>query len=127
MSLIEAAAAAYADRLAATQGQLDEQHEQEIKNFLNAAQMTAEARLGTVAAGLDWIYTSPDDVEDGVQEATALLEKGRWDWLRFQVSNEGDNVTFELVKQCNHCGHEEAHEVDGLARLGELLAKGGER
>lgn len=127
MSLIEAASAAYADQLAATQGQLDEQHQKNIVDFLADAQRTAEARLGTSAAELDWMYTSPDDLEDDVEEATAILEKGRWEWLRFRVADMGDRVTFELVRQCSTCSHEEAHEVDNLVRLGELLAKGGER
>lgn len=124
MTLIEAAQVTYAEFLAATQDQLEEQHQKNVEEFLTAARKTAQVRLGTSAAELDWMYTSPDDLEDDVEEATALLAKGRWDWLRFRVADGGDRVTFELVKQCSACGHEEAHEVTGLVKLGELLTKG---
>jgi hypothetical protein len=127
MTLIEAAQIAHADYLAATQGELDEQNQKNIADFLTAARKTAEVRLGATAASLDWTYTSPDDLPADTEEATALLAPGRWDWLRFTVADMGDRVRFELVQACNHCGHEEAHEVDSLQTLGELLAKGGAR
>lgn len=127
MSLIEAAQVSYAEHLGATQDQLDKQHEQHIENFLKAARGAAHARLGSAADELDWNYTSPDDLPDDVEEATALLAKGRWDWLRYRAEDDFERTTFQLVKQCSTCGHEEAHEVDGLVRLGELLTKGGDR
>jgi hypothetical protein len=122
MSLIEVAQISYEEYLASTQDEIDEQHQKNVEEFLTAARKTAQVRFGSVADGLDWMYTSPDDLPDDVEEATALLAKGRMDWLRFRVADEGDRVTFELVHQCSECGHERAHEVDGLVKLGELLA-----
>jgi hypothetical protein len=127
MSLIEAASAAYADRLAATEGELHELHQKSVNEFLAAARATAKVRLGPEADDLDWTYTSPDDLDEDTEEATAVLAKGRWDWLRYRYDHTTESVDFELVQMCEHCGHEKAYEVDGLAMLGELLAKGGER
>lgn len=128
MSLIEAAQISYEEHLAADQDALDEQHQKNVEEFLTAARKTAQVRLGSSADGLDWMYTSPDDLPDDVEEAVALLAKGRMDWLRFRVADEGDRVTFELVHQCSECSHERASEVHGLVQLGELLAaKGGTR
>lgn len=128
MTLIEAAQITYEEYLDATQDQLDEQHEQQVEAFLGAARATAKVRLGSAADELDWTYTSPDDLPEDVEEATALLAKGRMDWLRFRCADGGENVTLELVKQCSACGHEQANEVTGLVKLGELLAaKGGDR
>lgn len=128
MTLIEQAETAYAEFVGATQDEADERHEEQVESFLTAARKTAQVRLGSAADELDWTYTSPDDLPDDMEEATALLAKGRMDWLRFRCSADGDSVTFELVKQCGECGHEQADEVTGLTRLGELLAaKGGNR
>lgn len=128
MSLIELAQISYEEYLGANQEQLDEQHQQQTESFLTGARNAAKRLLGDLAAELDWTYTSPDDLPDDVEEATALLAKGRMDWLRFRYDHVAEREAFELVKQCSTCGHEEAHEVNGLVRLGELLAgKGGDR
>jgi hypothetical protein len=125
MTLIEQAETAYAEYVGATQDEADERYEQQTEEFLSAARATATVRLGSVASELDWMYTSPDDLPDDVEEATALLAKGRMDWLRFRCSHDAEQVTFELVKQCGECGHEQADEVTGLTKLGELLASKG--
>lgn len=128
MTLIEQAETAYAEFVGATQDEAGERYGKQVESFLVAARKTAQVRLGSAAGELDWMYTSPDDLPDDMEEATALLAKGRMDWLRFRCSDGGDKVTFELVKQCGECSHEQADEVTGLTRLGELLAaKGGTR
>lgn len=127
--LIELAQISYEEYLSSSQEQIDEQHEQQAEDFLKGARATAARLLGAGSAEeLEWLYTSPDDLPDDVEEATALLAKGRMDWLRFRYDHAAERGAFELVKQCSACGHEEAHEVTGLVRLGELLAgKDGDR
>ena len=50
------------------------------------------------------------------------------DWLRYRYDPVAESADFELVQQCSTCGHEQADEVTGLTKLGELLAaKGGTR
>lgn len=128
MTLIEQAETAYAEYVGATQDEADERYEEQTAEFLSAAHATAKARLGSAADELEWTYTSPDDLPDDVEEATALLAKGRMDWLRFRCTTDGESVTFELVKQCRECSNEQADEVTSLTTLGELLAsKGGDR
>ena len=128
MSLIEQAETAYTEYVGATQDEADERYERQVESFLAAARKTAQVRLGSAADELEWMYTSPDDLPDDIEEATALLAKGRMDWLRLRCWDDGDSVTFELVKQCGECGHERADEVTSLMTLGELLAaKGGNR
>lgn len=128
MTLIEQAETAYAEFVGATQDESDEHYQKQVESFLTAVRKTAQVRLGSAADELDWMYTSPDDLPDDMEEATALLAKGRMDWLRFRCSADGDSVTFELVKQCGECSHEQADEVTSLTTLGELLAaKGGTR
>lgn len=125
MTLIEHAETAYAEYLGATQDEADEQHEQQVESFLSAARATATGRLGSIASELDWTYTSCDDLADDVEEATALLAKGRMDWLRYRYNHASEKTTFELVKQCGECGSEQADEVTSLTTLGELLASKG--
>lgn len=127
MTLIELAQASYEEYLGASQDQADEQHAQYVENFLKAALGAAHARLGSAADELNWIYISPDDLPDDIEEATAVLAKGRMDWLRYRYDHAADRTTFELVRQCSACGSEQADEVDSLLKLGELLAKGGDR
>lgn len=126
MSLIEEAEIAYSEYLGATQDEADERYEKQAEEFLAAARATAKVRLGSAADGLDWTYTSPDDLPDDVEEATALLAKGRMDWLRYRYDHAAESANFEFVQQCTTCGHEKADEITGLTKLGELLAaKGG--
>ncbi|WP_171108667.1 MULTISPECIES: hypothetical protein [unclassified Streptomyces] len=128
MTLIELAETAYSECLGATQDEADERHQEHVEDFLTSARGAARHRLGSAADELDWTYTSPDDLPDDVEEATALLAKGRMDWLRYRYDHATERTTFELVKQCSTCSHEQADEVDGLVKLGELLAaKGGDR
>lgn len=129
MTLIEAAKVSYDEFVNASTDEADERYAKQVEDFLTCARATAKVRFGVeCAAELEWTYTSPDDLPDGMEEATALLAKGRMDWLRFRCSTDGDTVAFELVKQCGECGQEQANEVSGLTRLGELLAaKGGDQ
>lgn len=129
MTLIEAAKVSYDEYVNASVDVADERYAKQVEDFLVCARATAKVRFGAeCAAELYWTYTSPDDLPEGMEEATALLAKGRMDWLRFRCSDDGDSVAFELVKQCGECGHEQADEVTSLTKLGELLAaKGGDR
>lgn len=127
MTLIELAETAYDEYVGATQDEADQRREEQVEEFLAAARATAKARLGSAADELDWACTSPDDLPDDVEEATALLAKGRMDWLRYRYDSAAESADFEYVRQCSTCGHEEADEVTGLTKFGELLAKGGAR
>ena len=128
MSLIELAQISYEEYLGATQDEAEERHEKQVEEFLTAARATAKTRLGSAADELDWMYTSPDDLPDDVEEATAILAKGRMDWLRFRYDHTAESADLEYVRQCTTCSHEQADEVTGLTKLGELLAaKGGDR
>ncbi|MFD5632410.1 hypothetical protein, partial [Streptomyces sp. NPDC127072] len=106
MSLIELAETSYSEYVGASQDEADERYEKQVAEFLSAAHKTAVVRLGPAADELDWTYTSPDDLPDDVEEATAMLAPGRMDWLRYRYDHTSESVDFELVTECGTCSHE---------------------
>jgi hypothetical protein len=128
MSLVELAETVYAEYTDASQEESDQRFEEASENFITAARLTAKTRFGDAADALNWTYTLPDDLPQGIEEAVAALAPGRPEYLRYRYDHDGENPSFELVQPCSACGHERINEVTGLTKLGELLAaKGGDR
>ncbi|MGW0821783.1 hypothetical protein [Streptomyces sp. NPDC002845] len=121
MNLIELAQTTYTEYIGSAQDELDARYQENRESFLTSARKTATNRFGEAAEQLDWTYTSPDDLPDDIEEATAPLAPGRLEYLRYRYTTDDEIATFELVQPCSACGHDRINEVPGLTKLGELL------
>ncbi|MEU7597526.1 DUF6195 family protein [Streptomyces sp. NPDC039022] len=121
MTVAGLASLAFSKLTAAAEAQGDEMFDKHRDEFLGFARGTARMTLGEEAAALlDWQYTGTAELPEGVEQATARLDEGRSEYLRYRVT-DGDESTFVLVQPCGACGREQVDEVGGLAHLGGLL------
>ncbi|MEU6513701.1 hypothetical protein [Streptomyces sp. NPDC046978] len=95
------------------------------EEFLTTARSAAERTLCEDASALDWTYTPGDQLPDEVEQATALLEPGRPEYLRYRWDHgKEEGYGIELVRPCSACGHDRIDPVNGLLQLGRILAEG---
>ncbi|MCI3277563.1 hypothetical protein [Streptomyces cylindrosporus] len=128
MTLIELAVAAHAEYEAEAPRQLAEIAEETRAEFLCFARGSAKAVLGEEFEELKWQYSTGPDLPDETEEATAHLEPGRPEYLRYRIdhSKEKTEVRLELVQPCSSCRRDRITRIDSLITLGQLLAEGGE-
>ncbi|MFJ8006167.1 hypothetical protein [Streptomyces fagopyri] len=94
------------------------------KQFLEDARECASERLSEAAAALDWQYTPAAGLPEQMEQATALLEPGRLEYLRYRLDMSADQEFFELVRPCNGCGRNQVDPLGSLVDLGRLLTDG---
>ncbi|MFJ6540584.1 hypothetical protein ACWDO7_23025 [Streptomyces sp. NPDC003656] len=126
MTLIELAITTYKATAAEQQERAAENAVTARQEFLSMATGCAQDVLGADAAQLDWRYTAEEALPPEVEEATALLEPGRPEYLRYRVDYTDDGGSaFDLVRPCGTCGHAQIDPVAALADLGRLLSAPG--
>ncbi|MFI1535482.1 hypothetical protein [Streptomyces anandii] len=127
MTLIELAQITWEEYQAYAAEDSSKEFAQAREEFLQAARSTAARTLCADAEKLAWQYTPGKQLPEQAEQATALLEPGRPEYLRFRVDHGAETVTFDLVRPCQACGIDRVDEVHGLVDLGRLLAEGSDR
>ncbi|WP_019060041.1 hypothetical protein [Streptomyces prunicolor] len=126
MKFIELALTTYDEYEAAEPAhavEMAEMFEQAREEFLVLARRCAGETLCADAGKLDWQYTPSEGLPDEVEQATALLEPGRLEYLRCRADHGKETLALELVRPCGACGVDRIDEVQSLTRLGQLLAE----
>lgn len=126
MSLIDDALAAYNGSQPAAEAKAAREFDKMRREFIGHAQAVAERILGAAVAGLDWRYTLGSELPDETEEATAPLEDGRPEYLRYRFDHSRRIATFELVQPCMACENVRVNRVSDLSELGRLLASDGD-
>ncbi|WP_369043419.1 hypothetical protein [Streptomyces sp. Midd1] len=126
MSLIDDAMAAFDKSLPEADLRAAREFDKTRREFIDQAQASADTTLGAAAAGLDWRYTRGSELPEETEEATAFLEAGRPEYLRYRYDHGRLLATFELVQPCLECKHVRINDVTDLCELGRLLATGGD-
>lgn len=124
MNVIEAALTSFTEYEAAVPELEAEEFAASREEFLGFARQCAKKTLSQAAADLDWQYTPADELAESVEQATALLEPGRPEYLRYLVDHGAETTSFDLVRPCTACGHSRIDSVDGYITLGRLLSQG---
>ncbi|MEW2164346.1 hypothetical protein AB0912_15340 [Streptomyces sp. NPDC007084] len=126
MNLRELAVTSYTEYQGSSKEREDEAREAFEKSrdeFLDSVRRSARDALCPDAGTLDWRYTSASNLPDNTEEATALIDPGSPDFLRYRFDYAaGKTAGFELVRPCRHCGQARVDPVSGLLALGALLA-----
>ena len=126
MNLIELALTTYTEGQAAQADAADDHAEQQKTEFLKDARASARRTLSADAAELGWTYVPADALPDHIEEARALLEPGRLEYLRYRVNYTNEDAplsSFALVRPCLACGCDRVSEVNNLFHLGQILTE----
>ncbi|MFJ4787641.1 hypothetical protein [Streptomyces sp. NPDC088794] len=123
MNIIEAALTSFEEHEAAQPARAAEEYEHNREKFLRYARRHATRTLSEEAGNLDWQYTPADRLPESVEEATAILEPGRPDYLVYQYDYSRETATLKLVQPCTACGSQRVNPVDGYVTLGRLLTE----
>lgn len=125
MTLIELAVTTYTEYEAKAPAQAAEMFAQAREEFLTLVRRSVGETLCADAGTLDWQYTPSDGLPEEVEQATALLEPGRPEYLRYRADHGKEIWALELVRPCGACGTDRIDIVQSLPRLGQLLAEDG--
>jgi hypothetical protein len=126
MNLIELALTTYTEGQAAQADAADDHAEQQKTEFLKDARASARRTLSADAADLDWTYVPATALPDHIEEARALLEPGRLEYLRYRMNYTDEDAplsSFALVRPCLACGCDRVSEVNSLFQLGQILTE----
>ncbi|MFI5880902.1 hypothetical protein [Streptomyces sp. NPDC051554] len=123
MTLIELAVTTYTEHEAQAPVQAAEMFAQARVEFLALVRRSVAETLCADAEKLDWQYTPSEGLPEEVEQATALLEPGRPEYLRYRADHGKDTWALELVRPCDACGTERIDSVHNLTRLGQLLTE----
>lgn len=124
MTLIELALTTYTEYEAQVPLQAAEMLAQAREEFLALVRDSVGRALCADAEKLDWQYTPSEGLPEEVEEATARLELGRPEYLRYRADHGKDIWALELVRPCDACGTDRIDQVQDLVHLGRLLAEG---
>ncbi|MFE9684124.1 hypothetical protein [Streptomyces sp. NPDC006285] len=120
MNLIELALTTYTESNAERADTEDDMAREARAEFLRHARASATTNLCEAAAALDWRYVT-DNLPDDVEEARALLDPVRTEYLRYRVDNAREIAALELVQPCAACRTDRISAVTSLFQLGQLL------
>jgi hypothetical protein len=126
MNLIEHALTVYTEGQAAQADAADDHAEQQKTEFLKDARASARRTLSADAAELDWQYVPASTLPDHIEEARAILEPGRLEYLRYRMNYTNEDAplsSFALVRPCLACGCDRIDEVTSLFHLGQILTE----
>lgn len=125
MKFIELALTTYSEHEAQAPAEAAEMFAQAREEFLALVRDSVGRALCADAEKLDWQYTPADGLPEEVEQATALLEPGRPEYLRYRADHGKDVRALELVRPCDACGVDRIDTVQNLTHLGRLLAEDG--
>lgn len=125
MKLIELAVTTYTEYEAHAPSQAAEMFALAREEFLAFVRDSVGRTLCADAGKLDWQYTPSDGLPEEVEQATAPLEAGRPEYLRYRADHGKETQALELVRPCEACGTDRIDTVQSLTRLGQLLAEDG--
>lgn len=120
MNLIELALTTYTESNAERVDTADDMASEARAEFLTHARASATTNLCQAAAALDWQYVT-DNLPDHVEEARALLDPVRTEYLRYRIDNAQETAALELVQPCLACRTDRVSAVTSLFHLGQLL------
>ncbi|MCX4974271.1 hypothetical protein [Streptomyces sp. NBC_00620] len=121
MNIVELALTTYAESTAERVDTEEELAEQARAEFLEAARSCAGSTLDVTATDLDWTYVPADSLPDQVEEARALLDPHRPEYLRYRVNHAASpdvTVSLDLVEPRKA---DRISPVSSLYHLGQLL------
>ncbi|MCX5239731.1 hypothetical protein OG824_31480 [Streptomyces prunicolor] len=122
MKLIELAVTTYTEYEAQAPVEAAEMFAQARVEFLALVRRSVGETLCADAEKLDWQYTPSEGLPEEVEQATALLEPGRTEYLRYRADHGKDIWALELVRPCDACCTCRIDVVHSLTHLGQLLA-----
>ena len=125
MSLIDIALKAHAEQEADAPQRVAAMLEEARAEFLAMVRASVRLTLGAEFDALQWQYTTGPELPEEIEQATAQLEPGRPEYLRYRINHSKETIALELVQPCTACGHDRITAVSSAADLGRLLAEGG--